>query len=147
MKKLMLYAILPMAIIFTACDKDGPEPTVTSTKVGFLTNGSWKITAVVSDEDGNGSYETDDYATFPSCFTDNFFTFKTNFQLEINEGPTKCDPTDLQIELGTWSLVNNEANIMLDGDIYPINELTNTTLKWREDGPGNTSSIVTFTKR
>lgn len=147
MKKCMLLAALPVLFLFTACDKTDPIEPTPSIKESFLTDGSWKVTASVSDEDGNGTYETDDFATFPACFRDDFFVFKTNRQFEMNEGLTKCDPSDTQTELGTWQLKNNENDLMIDTDIYPLMELTNTTLKWREEGPGNTSSIVTMTKR
>ena len=147
MKRLVLYPILATVVFFTACKKDGPDTPATTAKVGFLTNGTWRLSAVVSDDDGNGSYETDDFATYNSCFTDGIITFKSNLQFEFNEGPTKCDPADSQIETGTWSLINNENDIKIDTDVYSIVELSNTTLKWREDGPANTSSIVTLTKR
>lgn len=147
MKKVMLYAAIPTLLLLTACGKDDPIEPTASTKTSHLINGSWKLTTVVSDEDGNGTYETDDFATFPPCFTDNFIVFKANLQIEINEGLTKCDPNDPQIESGTWSLANNENNLVVNADTYPLVELSNTTLKWREEGPGNTSSIVTLTKR
>ncbi len=146
MKKI-IWPSLMILIILIACKKDETPSGTLSTKASQLTNGTWKITAVVSDDDGNGSYETDDFATFFPCYADNYFVFKTNSQLEMNEGATKCDPADPQTESGTWSLTDNEANIMINTDKYAVVELTNTTFRWREDGPGNTSSIITLTKR
>lgn len=141
-----LYSILAAACIFCiliACNKK--EKNLSRSEL--LTSGSWKLTGSESDNDGNGTYEADDYAGFLDCFKDNFATFKSNDQVDIDEGPTKCDPLDPQNETASWMLTNNDNNLVIDGDSYDILELTNSTFRFRENYAGGRSSRVTFTKR
>ena len=112
-KTIFLFATAFIIFFCTSCKKDKEK---TQSKTELLTTGSWKITASVSDNDGNGTYETNEFASFSPCFVDNIFTFKTNGQLELDEGPTKCDVLDPQIEIVTWQFTNNEMNIMVDSD-------------------------------
>jgi hypothetical protein len=145
MKKISFLFAATLFLFFTpACKKDKDK---TQSKMELLTTGSWKVTASVSDNDGNGSYETNEFASFSSCFIDNIFTFKTNGQLELDEGPTKCDIMDPQTETVVWQLTNNEANLVVDSDTYDITELSTTTFKIKENLSAGRSSVVTFTKR
>jgi len=144
MKKLILSTTLLFVILFSACKKDEPE---NATRTELLTNGSWVITAFMSDEDANGTYEINDYALIPNCIKDNYYTFKTNFELETNEGATKCSSTDPQIFVLLWNFSNSETVLVIDTDAQNILELTATTLKLKQDNGLNTSSIITFTKR
>jgi hypothetical protein len=145
MKKVIFLFAAAFFLFFTpACKKDKEK---TQSKTELLTTGSWKVTASVSDNDGNGTYETNEFALFSACFVDNIFTFKTNGQLELDEGPTKCDVMDPQIETVAWQFTNNEMNIMVDSDTYDITELSSTTFKIKENLSGGRSSVVTFTKR
>ncbi len=143
-KTTFLFTAAFFLFITPACKKDKEK---TQSKTELLTTGSWKITASVSDNDGNGTYETNEFASFSPCFVDNIFTFKTNGQLELDEGPTKCDVMDPQIETVTWQLTNNEANLVVDSQTYDITELSATTFKIKENWSGGRSSVVTFTKR
>ena len=65
----------------------------------------------------------------------------------MNEGPTKCAPGDPQTETGNWQLTQNETHLMVDGDEWILQELTTTTLRWKEEYAGGRSARVTFTKR
>lgn len=143
-KTIFVFAAAFFLFFIPACKK---EKDKTQSKTELLTTGSWKITAAVSDNDGNGSYETNDFASFPTCFVDNIFTFKTNGQLELDEGPTKCDVMDPQIETVTWQFTTNDTKIVVDSDTYDITELSTTTFKIKENFSGGGSSVVTFTKR
>ena len=143
MKQSIFYSVFIIVFLLFACNKTDNNVS----KTALLTSGSWKLTAVVSDNDADGTYETDDYAGFPDCYKDNFYIFHTNGVLEMNEGPFMCDPTDPQTETTNWQLINNDANLMIWNDTWEVLELTNTTLKWKEAYPGGRSSLVTFTKR
>ena len=143
-KTIYLFAAAFFLFFIPACKKDKEK---IQSKTGLLTTGSWKITASVSDNDGNGSYETNEFALFSACFIDNIFTFKTNGQLELDEGPTKCDVIDPQIETVAWNFTNNETSIVVESDTYDITELSTTTFKIKENLSGGRSSVVTFTKR
>ena len=143
-KTIFVFAATFSLFFIPACKK---EKEKTQSKTELLTTGSWKITAAVSDNDGNGSYETNDFASFPTCFVDNIFTFKTNGQLELDEGLTKCDVMDPQIETVSWQFTTNDTKIVVDSDTYDITELSTTTFKIKENFSGGGSSVVTFTKR
>lgn len=142
MKK-FIPAALVLIFLVTACSKKDK----TASKSELLTSGTWKLIAAEEDADGNGTYETDNYVFFDDCFKDNFYTFRTNGILEMDEGPTKCSPTDPQTETGNWQLTQNETHIKIDADEWILVELTNTTLRWKEDYGGGSSGRVTFTKR
>jgi hypothetical protein len=126
-----------------ACHKK--DTTVSRSEL--LTSGSWKLSAAVSDNDGNGTYETDDYAGFPSCAKDDIYTFKSNGKFSIDEGPTKCDPGDPQIDEIDWQLTDSDKTLLIDSDPYSIVQLDNQTFKIKEDLGAGQSSLVTFTKR
>ena len=143
MKRNFTIATLFLILLLAACNKKDTAPS----KTELLTSGTWKLTAVVADEDGNGTYETDRFATFLTCFTDNYYTFSSNGILELNEGPTKCNPADPQTETSTWQFTQNETYLKIDNDDYLLEELTASTLKWKEEYAGGRSALVTFTKR
>lgn len=143
MKKIISIAAIFFILLIAACNK---KDTAAS-KTELLTSGSWKLTAVMADNDANGTYEADEYAGFSDCFKDNYYTFRANNELELNEGATKCDPADPQTETATWQLTQNETHLAFGPDEYKLEELTISTLKWKEDYSGGRSSLVTFTKR
>jgi len=132
-----------LIFLLAACNKK--DHTVSKTEM--LTTGSWKLTGAESDDDGNGTYETNDYAIFPACFTDNFYVFKTGGQLVMDEGVSKCDQMDPQTETSSWSFVANETELVIDADNYEIKVLNNTTLKLKLDYGAGRSSQITFIKR
>lgn len=115
-------------------------------KTQLLTTGSWNLTALVSDRDANGTYESDDYAGYPACFKDNYSTFRSNGEMEVNEGPTKCSPTAPQTVIKQWQLTNNETTLVVDTDNDLI-ELSKTTLKIKMTLGGGIGFLSTFTKR
>ena len=141
--KLLLISTTFLTLLTISCNKKDNNLS----KSELLTSGSWKLTAVMADDDGNGTYETDSYASFPDCFRDNYYTFRTNGELELNEGTTKCDAGDPQTETGTWQLTQNDTHLVFAGDEYKLEELTASTLKWKEDYSGGRTALVSFTKR
>ena len=143
MKKSISITALFFILLFVACNK---KDTATS-KTELLTSGTWKLTAVVADEDGNGTYETDRFATFLPCFIDNIWSFGASSVGTMDEGPTKCNPADPQTETYTWQLTQNETYLKIDNDEWKLEELTTSTLKWKEEYSGGRSAIGTFTKR
>ncbi|HEX4849319.1 MAG TPA: hypothetical protein VFV08_00870, partial [Puia sp.] len=115
MKKLSLFCTFAciLLIIFTACKKSNKS----ASKTDMLTSGTWKMTALHSDTDGNGSFETDEFSGFPSCVQDNFFTFKSGGDFITDDGATKCDPADDQTQTSSWAFSQNETKITIDGDL------------------------------
>ncbi len=142
MKSFLITTTIFTLLIISCSKKDS-----NLSKKEILTSGSWKLTAVVSDDDANGSYEKDEFARFSDCYKDNYYTFQSNGVLELNEGPTKCSPADSQTETATWQLTQNETYLKINTDEWKLEELTTSILKWKEEYSGGRSSLVTFTKR
>ncbi|MFN2440811.1 MAG: hypothetical protein ABR503_16520, partial [Chitinophagaceae bacterium] len=69
-----MKSFLTSATIFTLLIISCSKKDSNLSKKDMLTSGSWKLTAVVSDDDANGSYETDDFASFSDCYKDNYYT-------------------------------------------------------------------------
>lgn len=143
MKKLLFIFAVTVIVGLAACHKKDK----TESKTSILMSGSWIVTAATHDNDGNGTYETDDFAGFPTCFKDNIWTFQGNGVLQMDEGSTKCDPGDPQSDATTWQLTNTETTLVIDGESYSIEELSNVTLRFKQVLAGNRSSMVTFRKR
>ena len=143
MKKTISITTLFFILLLAACNK---KDTAAS-KTQLLTSGTWKLTAVVADDDGNGTYETDNFAGFSLCFTDNIWSFGASSVATMDEGPTKCSPTDPQTETTTWQFTQNESYLKIWNDEWKLEELTTSTLKWKEEYSGGRSALVTFTKR
>ena len=140
-----------MRLLYTYCGKiindNCSKKDNNVSKTTLLTTGSWNITSSLNDDDGDGIYETDNLAMSPACFKDNYFTFFTNGQFEINEGPTKCDPMDPQTETVSWQFASNETKLVIDGDTFDLVDLSNSTLIIKEDLSGGRSTKATFSKR
>jgi hypothetical protein len=142
MKKFFVFSILLIGL--NACKKDDKKAL---SKSDYLTAGKWMITAAVSDEDGDGVYEINDFADFEDCFKDNFITFHGDGKVVLDEGETKCVSTDPQSETDFWQLTNNESSLVIDSDTYSIEQLDANLLVVKLSYGGNISSKVTFSKR
>jgi hypothetical protein len=141
MKKIFAFSIILFALY--SCKKDDKKPV---TKSDFLTSGLWIVTAAVTDDDGDGTYETDEYADFAPCYKDNVWTFKTNGSVVMDESATKCDPSDSQVITSQWQLVNNETGLILASDSYSVLQLDANQVVLKLDYGANRSSKITFSK-
>ena len=137
--KLLFMIAISLTVVFSACKKDKEDDAKTKTEL--LTASNWKMTAStvnpempVYDDDGNiiGT-SGDEFAQMEPCFKDDFTKFNTDFTVNFDEGPTKCDDSDPQTVSGTWTFKSNETMLTVtqDGFTQDVNilELTSTTLK------------------
>jgi hypothetical protein len=103
MNRLILY----LFILLTSCNdhlkierNNDPQGYADSQFVG-----AWKVTAVTADVawdyDGNGSTETNIYATWSACKKDNLYTFVGD-----KTGTYKLDCNNTKI--GSWEVVRTE---------------------------------------
>jgi Lipocalin-like domain len=113
-----------------ACKKDSAAD---KSRTELITQAAWKLVKSES-KTGTGAW-VDGTGLFLACEKDDNFVFRTNASYEINEGLTKCAPTDPQIyETGTWAFQTNETEVRLtstgssSSDISVIEQLTETTL-------------------
>ena len=144
MKKIQTIIAISILMICIACKKDNKE-----SRMNLITAGNWKMIAFTVnpgyDYDGDGDIDTDIFAVTDECERDNLYLFQTNGALEINEGAAKCDAGDPQVYATDWEFSNNESNILIAGDAFHIEEISNTRLKISQDENGD-KSVITFSK-
>jgi hypothetical protein len=127
--RLSYLSIALMAVLtFSACKKDDPAPP---TKTELISR-NWKITAMT------GTFPplptADLYAQLQACEKDNILKMSSNGTYTLDEGATKCAPTDPQIvETGSWSFSNNETKITVMSETFDIVSLSATTLVLKQD--------------
>jgi hypothetical protein len=125
-----LFLIGVMVFGFNSCKDDDETPTTDDTnksKTEMLTSGSWLMESgtiapsIVVDIFGtkvtiatywellaalNGS------TTAEPCLKDNLMIFKTDSSVTLDEGASKCDPSDPQTEDGgNWLFEDNESKL------------------------------------
>lgn len=106
--KLYLIAFIA-SMLLNACTKSETKSTA-KTKTVLLTQAPWKRIKIERAITMNGPFTTDSPGA--ACKTDNLSIFKTDGTFELNEGATKCNPTDPQIAgAGIWTFENNETVI------------------------------------
>ena len=145
MKKVHLLLAIAMLSLVVACKKDKSDDSV---RMNLITTGEWKLVALTSqpghDVDGDGIADTDMFAFMDLCETDNLIVFKKSGEYQVDEGPTKCDPSDRQVSTSHWQFTNNDTGIIIDGDVGKIEELTTSLLVISGQLQGET---YTFTYR
>jgi hypothetical protein len=138
MKKItLLFLAFSMAAFVSSCKKDDDNtstPTNTGgngpTKTEILSGRTWKITGATLD--GQSIFDI-----FDDCDKDNIYQWKTNGDYVVDEGATKCDPNDPQIETqDKWKFTDNETKLEFDGEVSEIKELTVTKLVLEGDFQG-----------
>lgn len=129
MKKQLLIASIACLALGTSLSSCKKKKTSTD----FLTDpAGWMVTKY--EESINGGPFTP--LTLLSCDLDNRFYFLEGGTTRIEEGATKCNPSDPQTRTGTWSFIENNSKIIIDGDTATINTLDENTL--------NVSTIYEF---
>ena len=134
MKKNIINLCLVGSLLFfgvISCKKS--NDAVGKSRTELLTQAAWKL---VKDETKTGTGPWIDQTPFYSpCEKDDNFVIKLNGTYELNEGATKCSPTDPQIyETGAWVFLNNEAQIKTtstgssSSDTVSIDQLDENTL-------------------
>ena len=131
--------LLLVAIIFVAgCSK---EANITKTD---LISKAWKykrFSAVA------GALTVDVLSTMQPCELDDIYRFNSNKTYSVEEGATKCDPSDPQIiESGSWRFNTAETKLYLGTDSVEVIELTSTSLHLRfvDAGPPANSVDIVF---
>jgi hypothetical protein len=136
--KYYVLALVSIGFIVFSCNKDDDDKKDDlSTKTQLMTSATWKYDTAAIDADKNG---TPDQAlpagTIENCEKDNVITFKSDSTGTLNEGATKCDPTDPQTTSFKWWFKDNGAVLYspdpifggLSGDVKVI-ELSATKLR------------------
>ena len=130
--KLLKYSLIVLiSISLFSCEKDDDttEPTTPTTPTNteklcgknFITSDYTLIrngVTIITGLDPNG---------IPACEQDDIQRFETDGSLAIDEGATKCDPTDPQTEAGNWAFYDSETKLIFEPgpDADTINIITN----------------------
>ncbi len=123
MKKITLIAAC-FYLFTNACKKDeNKEPQKSKTE--FLCSGQWylKVFNINPGVKIGNSTVTDFYATLPPCEKDDFQKFSPNGTAFTDEGPTKCDPSNPQIDEFIWAFDATESKLVFDKLPYDISKL------------------------
>jgi len=136
-------------LLLTGCEKnEDASNSSTKTKTELLTNGKWFVTALVSSAPinylNNGSLVTNLWSVTPACLRDNSFLFQTGGVLIGNHEATKCSSSEPQTESLTWQFYNNEQEILIDGELLTIVELTATSFVVKDKVAQSTSGVSHF---
>jgi hypothetical protein len=123
-----LMFVLSSSLLFSSSCKKDKELSRTEMIIG-----KWKSTAQVvtpaTDWDGDGDIDSDLFSLMDECIKDNYAIFIAGGTVEENQGPTKCDASDPQSEFLTWSLKNQDKILVVDGDDYIIEEISENSMK------------------
>ncbi|WP_375416349.1 lipocalin family protein [uncultured Hymenobacter sp.] len=130
MKHYPLFFSLILLNLLPSCKgkKEDPAPL---TPTQLLVGKRWELRSSVDSGPLFGT--VDQYAAAPPCVRDNFLQFTEPNTCVYDEGPTLCDPSNPQTELGTWSLANDGTQLTISVGGYTVantvDELTATSLK------------------
>jgi len=155
MKNFFLLALA--AVSLSACKKDSDT---TPSRTDLLTTPKWRMTAetetlTISQPGGSpGPTVLDRHAGKTACERDNFHKFNVNNSWVIDEGPSKCLPSDPQTGTSTWAFNSDQTKLLIPSPSMPsvlsevdILELTPSTLRLRVDLDGTGTDLIetTFT--
>ncbi len=108
-----IFFVIAVMVIAISCKKYGnSSPMFTNTD--YLTQETWKISKYEQKMNSTGTY-VDQFPSEPACTQDDIYQFSTNFQYQLSEGATKCNPSDPDvIHIGTWGFLQNETQLRAD---------------------------------
>jgi hypothetical protein len=113
---------LAAVLILGACGKDnGTGPS--DGKSALLTGAKWKMSAHTVtpgvDEHLDGTLVTNLFSS-EGCSEDDVTQYLPNGKWSVDEGASKCDPSDPQVETGTWKLNAAGDSLSMESDLDGI---------------------------
>jgi hypothetical protein len=122
MQKHLFYLAIMATVFMTvlpACSKDDDDPAPAETKTELLVKSTWKFEKAEAGIIGDVSSQLE------PCLKDNLLIFAAASSSAISgtgtvdEGTTKCDPSDPQTASFTWELINSGAVLRSSVVIFP----------------------------
>ena len=123
MKKI-IFSISAVAMLFAAsCDSNGSNGGAIDisgkTKQEVFMMHAWDLSS------WNDSSSQDNVSNIDACMKDDYYTFITTSQVEINRSSVKCDPTEAATEKFTWNMASaNDSKVTLFNYSWDIASLT-----------------------
>lgn len=108
------------------------DPIVPKTKTELLCSKSWKLSGLSVNPgiDIGGVVITDFLTQIESCTKDDIYIYVNDGRGTIDEGATKCSPTDPQSSSFTWVFSADESKLTENNtDTYDILQLDESILK------------------
>ena len=117
----ILFALLPLFLIFPSCSSDDDEPADNNSQVISQLLGKWQLDEVSVD----GQEIPEDLDIIFEFKTGGIITITGNFFLDDDRAD------DDEVFSGTYTVNNNVINITIDGDTMPHNilQISNTLLR------------------
>ncbi|HJW16010.1 MAG TPA: hypothetical protein VJ499_02770 [Flavisolibacter sp.] len=143
----MKFLILTIcfSLFLFSCKKDS---TTSATKTDLITKAAWKFQDAGADMDKNGTIDFSISSQLQDCEKDNTLMLHTDGTGILDEGATKCDPSDPQSSNVNWSFSNNESFLNFTGagilgisGQFKILSLTETALSFSKDTTLNGTAI------
>lgn len=120
MQHTILFSVLVLTIF--SCSKKNDE-----SKTGLLTEKPWKWIKIESKVNNDPWDEEVQY--WPSCRKDDEMLFKRDHSYVFSNGATKCNFSDPDIlDEATWSFLENETKIDIDGSVTKIEVIDHNQL-------------------
>lgn len=130
MKKFIL-SISAVAMLFAAsCDSNGSNGGAIDisgkTKQEVFMMHAWDLSS------WNDSSSQDNFDNVEACMKDDYYTFITTSQVEINRSKVKCDPTEAATEKFSWDMASPDATqVTVFGYTWDISSLTGEQIVMR----------------
>lgn len=107
MKKLIL-SLSAVALFFaTSCESGGSNSGAIDisgkTKQEVFMMHAWELSS------WNDSSSQDNFDNIEACMKDDFYSFISTSQVEVNRSSVKCDPTEALTEKSAWSMASADA--------------------------------------
>lgn len=138
MKKYISCFALAGLVMLAACSKKNDPAPLTPEQL-IVTSKGWVATAITINPAlrfPGAPAITDFFAFLEPCEKDNITFFTSDLKYKVDEGASKCDPSDTQIQVqGTWSFNPAKTIITLtsttggDTEAFTIAELSASTFK------------------
>ena len=104
---LPVILLLPVSLV-SCTDKNlgGPK-----SRSQLLTRSPWYLQKFEQKTDNNPW--VDNFASLPTCEKDNFSSFQINNTLVVDEGQSKCNPSDPQTIFSPWRFADGDTKIII----------------------------------
>jgi hypothetical protein len=137
--KIAALAISGLILVAACKKKEDTTTTVTKTKKENLQDGKWQITSMpvtytYTTPFGTQTQSYNNYDSMMSCDKDDFTFFKSWGKVYMDQGATKCNTSDPQIDsTATWTLNSGDTKLTMPMDgmamTFDVQTLTGTDLK------------------
>jgi hypothetical protein len=109
-----------IGIVSFSCQKDDDnDDDDNKSRTELITSATWKYDNMMVDTDKDGDADSPVPSGYlESCETDNTLTLHTGGHGVLEEGSTKCDPSDPQSTDFTWELKDNETVLSTSSPIF-----------------------------